>query len=453
MRGLLPRYSDQITLFKYLSVAAVLLSAIGLDSFAYSLAPETAKGDAGSSNRNSGVVHEQVEGLATEVTQVSKKTLFPGDEATFCENAKDWKNFQAILTNVNDKAKSDFGYVYLSKSSLDTSLKWAKDGTEDTYISHYKETQEWPGIYKVEGSMGPANRLSFQSYGEIFGVNTGLCWWHSRFNRSALYLSIVRPLLPGEKEMTDAEAIETVRTIFANKRVVTIRGFNNIFEFSARFQDLIVKELSNWAERETIQFGWIKAIRQGSSEPAQLKESMDDLYKQVHDNGLVAYQMLKPSEFIGAHSWLVYEMERILVSDNKIVGYRLHVVDPGAQQRDKVVEYHFGEIAVDSGIIGFGNIRPYTQYEDDFPRIAAAMLEKCNPTVFRSRLEAAARDYVGKRAARGPRSEQPSNPESEFRRIMDNYRELGSYPESFSIVSMDELQAENWRKLISTSAN
>src|SRR5438270_754213 len=46
----------------------------------------------------------------------------------------------------------------------------------------------------LSAGFSPSQRLSFGNTGGI--AHGGVCWWHSRFQRAAIYLTIFRPDLP-----------------------------------------------------------------------------------------------------------------------------------------------------------------------------------------------------------------------------------------------------------------
>lgn len=61
------------------------------------------------------------------------------------------------------------------------------------------------------------NHLAFRNSGGL--LNGGVCWWHSRFTRNALYLAIYRPDLPRPNGDQMASIIRDIRN---GRTVVTI---------------------------------------------------------------------------------------------------------------------------------------------------------------------------------------------------------------------------------------
>ena len=71
------------------------------------------------------------------------------------------------------------------------------------------------------------NRISFDnSRGKL---KMGLCWWHSLFQRSAVYLTVYRPDLP--KPGSD-QVHELISKIIQNKGVVEIPGLRILQSFT-----------------------------------------------------------------------------------------------------------------------------------------------------------------------------------------------------------------------------
>ena len=73
------------------------------------------------------------------------------------------------------------------------------------------------------------NQLGFVNQGGLFGG--GVCWWHSRFTRSAAYLAVFDPSLP---RPSDEDAKKIISRLRDRKGVTLIPGFRNLFEFSPR---------------------------------------------------------------------------------------------------------------------------------------------------------------------------------------------------------------------------
>lgn len=160
------------------------------------------------------------------------------------------------------------------------------------------------------------NQLGFVNQGGLFGG--GVCWWHSRFTRSAAYLAVFDPSLP---KPTDEEAKKIISRLRDRKGVTLIPGFRNLYEFSVAYPNQIQSKLNDWQRSDGIlKASWVRGLS-GKSEISadELSKRMDELYERV-SKGEVVYQMLQMPGVV-AHAWLVTGMEK---TDD---GYRLEVVD------------------------------------------------------------------------------------------------------------------------------
>jgi len=213
------------------------------------------------------------------------------------------------------------------------------------------------------------NRLSFTSRGAGF-LNSGLCWWHSRLTRSATYLTVYRPDLP---KPTKKQVLKIFDAYFHNSRVVEIPGYKNLQEFSRDWEDLLLKKLGDWQKVDGILgFAWVGGLA-GKTEvsPEELKNKMDNLFKQVRIENKIVYQKLQHPG-IGAHSWLVFDMKK--TSD----GYVLRTTN-SSSSNVKVAHYKIGDqyLRHRFGIISYYTFVPYTEFENELKKIRAAQERYC----------------------------------------------------------------------------
>lgn len=178
-----------------------------------------------------------------------------------------------------------------------------------------------------------SNLMSFQNQGGL--LNSGVCWWHSRFQRNALYLTIYKPELD---KPTDAEAQQLVKQIKAGNKVIVIPGFKNFSQFSYAHATEIQRELELWQKVDgVVKFAWVRGLR-GSAElsPDKLKEQMDKIYEHVEVNHNIAYNKLQIPG-IEAHAWLVIHMEKVRG------GYNLEILDSNNQDSTETYSYREGD--------------------------------------------------------------------------------------------------------------
>lgn len=178
-----------------------------------------------------------------------------------------------------------------------------------------------------------SNLMSFQNQGGL--LNGGVCWWHSRFQRNALYLTIYKPELD---KPTDADALKLIDQIKAGKKVVIIPGFKNFSQFSYAYAVEIQRELESWQKVDGIaKFAWVRGLS-GKTElsPDKLKERMDRLYEDVEVNHNIAYNRLQIPG-IDAHAWLVVHMKKVGG------GYNLEILDSNNPDNTETYSYREGD--------------------------------------------------------------------------------------------------------------
>ena len=180
-----------------------------------------------------------------------------------------------------------------------------------------------------ELSLESFTRMSFQNQGGL--ANGGVCWWHSRFQRNALYLTVYSP----KKERPSYEqAKQIIAAIRAGKSLVEVPGFYNFNEFSNAFGADILRELEKWQKGDGfLRAAWIKGLAGSSVVSAEkMKAMMDELYQEVEVKGNITYEKLQ-LKGITAHAWLVNKVEK--TAD----GYDLYVID--SNYPDQTISYQY----------------------------------------------------------------------------------------------------------------
>jgi hypothetical protein len=202
-------------------------------------------------------------------------------------------------------------------------------------------------------------------------LKTGLCWWHSRFTRNATYLALYRPDLPKPDAVAAKKIIARIRD---GKRVVEVPGYANLMQFSADWEDAIVKRLSDWEKLESfLAAGWIKGLKGRSSVSAkELSTAMDALYKKVSAREIVFQMLQMPG--LAAHAWLVVGMVETPA------GYDLTVVDSNtarifATARPEKWSYRRG--MTDFEYHNGANFVPYDFFADENVRLKKAVRQHC----------------------------------------------------------------------------
>jgi len=111
-----------------------------------------------------------------------------------------------------------------------------------------------------EGNMGFANE------GGLFGLPTGICWWHSQFQRQATYLAYynktAKKLNPDNKK--DKQKIKKIfNQIIRRKGPVEIPGYASLFEFTSdpKIKKLLQRRLQDWMAVDSfVKMEWFKGI-------------------------------------------------------------------------------------------------------------------------------------------------------------------------------------------------
>ena len=209
-----------------------------------------------------------------------------------------------------------------------------------------------------------ANRLTFRNKGGL--LNGGVCWWHSRFTRNALYLATFNPK---KNRPTEKQKIKIIKNIRKGNQVVEIPGYDNLQDFSYYNRELIQKELEKWQITDGfINQQWIVGLW-GSTHKNEkkLKKWMDKLYKYVVTNDNIAYQKVQ-MRGIDAHAWLVYDMNK--TAD----GYELEVIDSNSSST-RTIYYSNGDTSIRDH--WYGNIIPYTGRKLELKRVKKAIRKFC----------------------------------------------------------------------------
>ncbi len=211
------------------------------------------------------------------------------------------------------------------------------------------------------------NLMGFSNRGGI--GNGGVCWWHSRMQRNALYLTIYKP---AEKRPTAEEAKIIVEKLRAGKDIVVIPGYENFNEFSSYNSGVIQRELDKWQKGDgVLKFNWVIGLKGKSHVKAdKLKDMMDELYEYVEGEGNIAYQKLQIKGIV-AHAWLVVNMKKV---GN---GYDLQVLDSNYPSTTLLYKYRPGMTNFNHYF--YGDFVPYLERTGEMTKLTNVILKKCNP--------------------------------------------------------------------------
>lgn len=210
-----------------------------------------------------------------------------------------------------------------------------------------------------------SNLMPFSNRGGI--INGGVCWWHSRFQRNALYLTIYKSRM---KKPSEREAVELIKDIRQGRSVVVIPGYRNFRDFAYDNEELIQRELEKWQKSDGItRFAWVKGLRgRPEVEADKLKKIMDEIYEEVEVNHNMAYNKLQIPG-IAAHSWLVVRMDKVYG------GYNLEIIDSNFASRTQVYRYREGDTSINYH--GHFNFTPYLEKTNEMERINKVIARHC----------------------------------------------------------------------------
>lgn len=248
----------------------------------------------------------------------------------------------------------------LSILSIEASAATIASTSPRAFCEDRKDRNYFQDLLKDED-----NQLSFTNQGGLF--NGGVCWWHSRFTRNALYLAVYRPDL---RRPSVDQAEDIIKDIRKGKSVVTIPGFHNLNEFSRAFRPQIQRELEKWQKSDGfIRQQWIVGLSGAREvEEEKLEELMDELYQYVVVEKNVAYQRLSMPGVV-AHAWLVADLHKtsdgydIEVHDSNYSGIREHTFKEGMTK----FEYPY-----------FGKFVPYIERERELRQLKKVAQKFCD---------------------------------------------------------------------------
>ncbi len=268
-------------------------------------------------------------------------------------------------------------YHNLSANKLDEIFKWLKfqdcilEEKETLHFNHNlnllcghrEKRRKFPGQLAFGNTAGPLAN---------FIPGTGLCWWHSDFQRSATYLSYATPV----GQMSKEEVTQAINDIADRKKIVKLKGYKSLKEFTTKHRDEIVEKLQMQQMSEVPSFGWLKALESTPEEQKAkvLEDGMHKLYDDVHNKKLITYQLLQHPSILSNHARIVVGMDKLLDRNGKHIGYTQRYLDSNSPQALLTRNYRFGQ----KSLSGWGDF-PYTQNEDELKNMLTMIMHECNP--------------------------------------------------------------------------
>lgn len=210
------------------------------------------------------------------------------------------------------------------------------------------------------------SRISFKNRGGLF--NGGVCWWHSRLQRSSAYLADFKPDLP---KPTQTQVEQIIRQLKSMSKIVVIPGFADFASFTKAYEAEVQNVLEIW-QREDGFFNqqWIRGIS-GKYElpPEEMKVRMDTLHDQFLKSPHPVWVMAQ-IKGIESHSFLILSMNPVAN------GYELEVIDSNVPSQRKMFTYQLGDRFLQHPKDKYSFV-PYLGFQKDFELIEASVEKQC----------------------------------------------------------------------------
>ncbi len=212
----------------------------------------------------------------------------------------------------------------------------------------------------------PTARMAFRNTGGI--GNGGVCWWHSRFQRSSLFLAKFRP----EKARPNARQInDIVSGLRYMERVVEIPGYSNFETFTRDNQKQIQSTLNAWQFADGVyNFQWLRGISGNSALPPKDMEARMNSVYQSYKSSPAAMWVMAQMHGITSHSFLVLNIDQVNG------GYDLDLIDSNHPMEVVMVKYHTGDqfLVTNKSETRFV---PYVGFQEDFRKISKSLSGHC----------------------------------------------------------------------------
>ena len=209
-------------------------------------------------------------------------------------------------------------------------------------------------------------RISFKNKGGLF--NGGVCWWHSRLQRSSAYLAIYHPEI---SRPTNHEAYIILKKLKEMKSYVVIPGFDNFLDFTNAYKVEAQKVLDEWQiEDGFINQQWIRGISGNHKLPAnQMKlriETIHTSFKQSKNPLWVMAQI----KGITAHAFLILDMYY------KNGYWAISVIDSNHPLKTIELTYHEGDESLEHPVDGY-KFMIYTGFNNDLNKMNKIVSRAC----------------------------------------------------------------------------
>jgi hypothetical protein len=212
----------------------------------------------------------------------------------------------------------------------------------------------------------PSARIAFKNAGGL--ANGGVCWWHSRLQRSSFFLVKYAPQNPRPNQRQLNSILAGLRSM---DRVITIPGFADFQSFTRTYQKEIQRLLNDWQLFDGLyNFQWLRGISGKPVLPAnQMVARMDAVYDAYRKSPAAMWIMAQMAG-ITSHSFLVLHMEKVNG------GYDLDLIDSNHPMEVVTVAYQEGDQTLRSNRSNTAFV-PYVGFQEDFRKISRGLSGYC----------------------------------------------------------------------------
>lgn len=210
------------------------------------------------------------------------------------------------------------------------------------------------------------SRIAFRNDGGLF--NQGVCWWHSRLQRSSTYLVTYEPAaLPP----TRPELLKILTDLRDMNKTVVIPGYENFETFTHDFQNDVQAMLNGWQKIDGFyNFEWLRGISGRSSLPAgEMVNQMKSVYTH-YKNSPAPLWIMAQIKGISSHSLLILRMKEISQ------GYEMQVIDSNHPDDNITITYHHGDTFLRAPGEKYSFV-PYVGFQNDFKKLDSALRARC----------------------------------------------------------------------------
>lgn len=212
----------------------------------------------------------------------------------------------------------------------------------------------------------PEARIAFKNAGGL--MNGGVCWWHSRLQRSSFFLT---KYAPEKAKPTPAQLNAILSGLRNMSQVVTIPGYENFESFSRAYQNEIQRVLNDWQVFDGFyNFQWIRGISGNSVlPPKEMEARMNSVYQSYRQSPAAMWIMAQMKGVV-SHAFLVIGMQAVNG------GYDMELIDSNHPREVVRVRYQSGDqfLQTDRGSSTFV---PYVGFQEDFRKISRGLTAFC----------------------------------------------------------------------------